>query len=125
MPTLSSKRLRSLFEVRSRSDSEADDLQADSVDAGATPIKTCERGDKVTACGILRSVVIRPRAGVPALEAELYDGSGTLSLVWLGRRRISGIEVGRSLVVEGRLTCEGDQSTLFNPRYRLRPRGLE
>lgn len=125
MPTLSRKRLRSLFEVRSPSDSEADDLQADSADAGATPIKMCERGEKVSACGVLRSVVIRPRAGAPALEAELYDGSGTLLLVWLGRRRISGIEVGRSVIVEGRLTCDGDQSTLFNPRYRLRPRGQE
>lgn len=125
MPTLSGRRLRSLFEVKSRGDSEADDLQADSAVVGATPIRTCERGEKVTACGVLRSVVIRPRAGVPTLEAELYDGSGTLSLVWLGRRRISGIEVGRSVVVEGRLTCDGDQQTLFNPRYRLRPRGQE
>lgn len=111
--------------MRTRSESEADDLQADSEEAGATPIMTCQRGEKVTACGILRSVVIRPRAGVPALEAELYDGTGTLSLVWLGRRRISGVEVGRSVVVEGRMTCDGDQSTLFNPRYRLRPQGQE
>ena len=37
MPTINRKRLRSLFEVRSRSESEADDLQADSADAGATP----------------------------------------------------------------------------------------
>ena len=33
-----------------------------------------------------------PPRGVPALEAELYDGSGSLYVVWLGRRHIAGIE---------------------------------
>lgn len=125
MATLNKRRLRSLFEVRSRSDHEAHDLQSDTADVGAIPIQSCQRGEQVTACGTLRSVVIRPRAGLPSLEAELYDGSGTLSVIWLGRRRISGIEVGRSVVVEGRITCDGDQSILFNPRYLLRPRGQE
>ena len=41
-------------------------------------------------CGTLRSVTLRPRAGVPALVAELYDGSGTVQVVWLGRRQIAG-----------------------------------
>ena len=53
--------------------------------------------------GTLRTVTLRPRGGVPALEAELYDGSGTIVLVWLGRRRITGIEPGRSIQVIGRL----------------------
>ena len=116
-------RIRRLFDGDSRTESEAKDLLADSEAAGAAPIKNCQRGENVTACGVLRSVVIKPRAGAPALEAELYDGSGSLHLVWLGRRRIAGIEVGRSMVVEGRMTCDNDESTLFNPKYWLRPRG--
>jgi len=72
--------------------------------------------------GVLRSVVLRPREGVPTLEAELFDGSGALDLVWLGRRTIDGIEPGRRIRVEG-MVCEVDgRRTMFNPRYELRPR---
>ena len=33
-------------------------------------------GEKVVVQGTLKTVTLRPRGGVPALEAELYDGSG-------------------------------------------------
>ena len=79
----------------SRDASEADDLQQQVNKTGATPILDCCRGQVVTACGVLRSVTVRPVAGSPALEADLYDGSGHLRLVWLGRRHIHGIEAGR------------------------------
>jgi hypothetical protein len=107
----------------SRGEVEAQELQSEAKVAGATPITSCQRGDVVTICGVLRSVTVRPRAGIPAVEADLYDGSGHLRLVWLGRRHIAGIEAGRAITVFGRLTCHGESSTLFNPRYELRPRG--
>lgn len=69
--------------------------------------------------GTLRSVTLRPRGGVPALEAELCDGSGTVFLIWLGRRRIEGIEPGKQLTVNGRLGARDGERTLFNPRYEL------
>jgi DNA/RNA endonuclease YhcR with UshA esterase domain len=72
--------------------------------------------------GVLRSVVLRPREGVATVEAELFDGSGSLDLVWLGRRTIDGIEPGRRIRVEG-MVCDVDgRRTMFNPRYELRPR---
>ncbi|MDR7385185.1 OB-fold nucleic acid binding domain-containing protein [Promicromonospora iranensis] len=72
--------------------------------------------------GVLRSVVLRPREGVPTVEAELFDGSGALDLVWLGRRTIDGVEPGRRIRVEG-MVCDVDgRRTMFNPRYELRPR---
>ena len=107
----------------SRDASEADDLQQQVNKSGATPILDCCRGQVVTACGVLRSVTVRPVAGSPALEADLYDGSGHLRLVWLGRRHIHGIEAGRSLTVTGRLADASQQATVFNPRYQLRPVG--
>lgn len=107
----------------SRSASEATELQQVSHDVGATPIDRCERGAVVTACGVLNSVTMRPRAGVPAVEADLYDGTGHVTIVWLGRRHIGGIEAGRTIAITGRMTCTGDVTTVFNPRYELRPRG--
>jgi hypothetical protein len=107
----------------SRTAAEAGELQKATEEIGATPINRCARGAVVTACGVLNTVTMRPRAGVPAVEADLYDGTGHVTIVWLGRRHIGGIEAGRALSITGRMTCEGDATTIFNPRYQLRPRG--
>jgi hypothetical protein len=69
--------------------------------------------------GTLRSVTLRPVNGVSALEAELYDGSDTVTLVWLGRRTIEGIEPGRRVTVHGRVGRRGAERVLYNPRYEL------
>ncbi|MCL2463888.1 MAG: OB-fold nucleic acid binding domain-containing protein [Micrococcales bacterium] len=89
---------------------------------GCTPVSQLRDRARASVSGVLRSVTLRPREGVPALEAELYDGSGALDLVWLGRRRIHGIDPGRRLRAEG-LVCDVDgRRTVFNPRYVLMPR---
>lgn len=69
--------------------------------------------------GTLRTVTLRPRGGVPALEAELYDGTGTITLLWLGRRKIAGITPGRALQVSGRIGNFDGHRVLYNPRYEL------
>ena len=71
--------------------------------------------------GTLKTVTLRPRGGVPALEAELFDGSDSLILVWLGRREIAAISPGRSLEVEGRIGKHGGDRIIYNPRYTLLP----
>jgi hypothetical protein len=90
-------------------------------EVGATPVTRCSRGEPVCVAGTLRSVTLRPRAGVPTLEAELYDGTGTITLIWLGRRRIGGIDCGRSMVARGRLTEHAGRPTIYNAEYELRP----
>lgn len=102
---------------------EAQDLQVESEQAGATAVARCSLGGEVCIAGTLRSVVLRPLAGVPTLEAELYDGTGSVALVFLGRRRIRGVEPGRALVARGRLTKRDGLPTLYNPSYELRPAG--
>ena len=102
---------------------EAAELQKDCVELGAMLARDLPDREKVKVAGTLRTVTLRPRAGVPALVAELYDGSGSISLVWLGRRQIAGIEPGRSLVGYGRVTRDGELPVIFNPRYELRPTG--
>jgi hypothetical protein len=57
---------------------------------------------------------------VPALEAELYDGSGMLTVIWLGRRRIAGIIPGRVIRIEGRIGVHDQARIMYNPRYELR-----
>lgn len=69
--------------------------------------------------GTLRSVSQRPIDGVSALEAELDDGTEPLTLIWLGREVIEGIETGRALTVHGRVGRRGEERVLYNPRYEL------
>jgi hypothetical protein len=89
---------------------------------GALHIADAPSRTPVCLHGVVQSVTIRPRGGVPALEAELYDGTATAYVVWLGRRRIEGIRPGVGLVAEGRLgDDDGGRRTMYNPAYRLLP----
>ena len=104
----------------SQDDIEARELQSDVVKTGCRAIAATGDRSQVRLNGTINTVTLRPRGGVPALEAELYDGSGTVTVIWLGRRRIAGVEPGRSVLVEGRLSEQKGHRVLFNPRYELR-----
>ena len=98
---------------------EARELRRDSERAGVMPIIQAPDRARVKVQGTLRTVTLRPRGGVPALEAELYDGSGSLTVIWLGRRRIGGIIPGAVIRVEGRIGVHDRQRIIFNPGYEL------
>lgn len=100
---------------------EAAELRDQVLQSGCGAIASYGDRDMVTLYGTLRAVTLRPRGGVSALEADLYDGTGTVMLVWLGRRRIIGVEPGRQLTVHGRLGCHDGTKVLYNPRYELSP----
>jgi hypothetical protein len=104
----------------SRAELEAEELRKSTGDEGATRISDCEQRRRARVAGTLRTVTLRPRGGVPALEAELYDGTDVISLVWLGRRKIAGIEPGRRLRAEGLVSVQDGRKVIFNPRYELR-----
>jgi hypothetical protein len=42
-----------------------------------------------------------------------------MTLVWLGRRRIAGIEPGRRLVATGRVGFYNGRPAIYNPKYEL------
>jgi hypothetical protein len=88
---------------------------------GVTPIKELPPRVEGTVVGEITSMRIVPRAGSPSLEATITDGSGSLVVVWTGRRKIAGVSPGRRLVVSGRGAATGPRSRLliFNPRYEL------
>ncbi|MCX5611709.1 OB-fold nucleic acid binding domain-containing protein [Streptomyces sp. IBSNAI002] len=120
-------RFRRMIERLSTSQEElhSAELQEDAEAAGCTRICDCHDRQIVKVTGTLRTVTLRPRAGVPALEAELFDGSAALDVVWLGRRSIVGIEPGRRMIASGRISMTHGRRVLFNPKYELRPLGQE
>ncbi|WP_370290794.1 OB-fold nucleic acid binding domain-containing protein [Nocardioides sp.] len=104
-------------------EADARDLRRTFSHDGVVCIGEAPSREQVCLRGTLRTVTLRPRGGVPALEAELYDGTGTVTVIWLGRRQIAGIDPGRSLEVRGRLgnpdPAHDGVRVLYNPRYEL------
>lgn len=100
---------------------EAEDLQRVARAAGAVPVGDCRERQDACVAGPIRSVRVRSQSGSPSVEAEIYDGTGTVTLVFLGRKSIPGIEAGRSIKATGLIMNRDNRSTIFNPRYELLP----
>ncbi len=103
----------------SEAELEAEELQRDAVESGCTPASDVRRGELVNVTGRLRTVVYTPKTTVPALEAELYDGSDLVTLVWLGRRHIPGIQPGAQVTARGRIAMRDGRKVIYNPYYEL------
>ena len=104
---------------------QAEELQAAIPAAGAMAIADCPDREPVCVVGTLRTVTFRPRAGVPALEAELWDGTGAVTVVFLGRREIPGIDPGRKIKLRGRITTLRGHRAIYNPIYELQARATD
>ncbi|UUZ46070.1 OB-fold nucleic acid binding domain-containing protein [Janibacter limosus] len=114
--------LRRLVDLaRTDDDVAAGELREAASAHGCAPITDDVDRQSVTIAGTLTAVTLRPRATVPALVAEVFDGSATVQLVWLGRRSIHGIEPGTYLKATGLLCRPHGVATIFNPAYELLP----
>lgn len=88
---------------------------------GVTAIGDAQARQEITVAGEISSLRIVPRAGTPSLEVTVKDGSGSLLIVWTGRRQIPGVAPGKRLVLSGRGSPQGAGGRLvvLNPRYEL------
>ena len=116
-----SKLRRTISKWANADEQHARELRATTRAGRCDLISQCADRTPVRLRGTLKTVTLRPRGGVPALEAELFDGSGSLVLVWLGRREIAAITPGRPIEVEGRIGRHGSDRIIYNPRYQLLP----
>jgi RecG-like helicase len=98
---------------------DADDLTEDADKSGAQRAAECACGQEVTVMGRLRSVDLCPQDAEASLEAELFDGTEGVTLIWFGRRRIPGIEPGRTMRVRGRMSVRDGRKVLYNPYYEI------
>ena len=99
---------------------DAEELAEKSEASGACRASECRRGDEATMLGRLRSVEACPKSSGASLQAEFFDGTDAITLVWIGRRRIPGIEPGRRILVRGRVGDRDGRKVIYNPYYELR-----
>ncbi|MDR0365813.1 MAG: OB-fold nucleic acid binding domain-containing protein [Bifidobacteriaceae bacterium] len=91
--------------------------------AGATPIALVPDREPVKVTGVIKSIAIGPRGSGARFEVELVDSTGSLRVVWVGQRQILGLEPGRQLVCEGRVSLDGPRLVMRDARYELLPVG--
>lgn len=89
------------------------------VQDAAQPIAACQERHVVELVGTVRALDVQDEEGHRALRAQLSDDSGSVTLLWMGRVAIPGVEVGRKLRVAGRIAQVDGAATIFNPRYEL------
>jgi hypothetical protein len=88
------------------------------VDHDAPPAKTrgARAGAAATGAAAPAAGARRQRPSVP---------TDRLRVVWLGRRRIPGIDAGTELRLQGMVTVRDGLPTMFNPRYEILSRQEE
>ncbi|MFA5891438.1 MAG: OB-fold nucleic acid binding domain-containing protein [Actinomycetota bacterium] len=69
--------------------------------------------------GVVEGIRMRSREGMPAIEAVITDGSGSVTAVWLGRRTIPGLALGCRLILEGRFGGEPGRLQVMNPTFEF------
>ena len=99
---------------------DVEELSDEAANTGAKKAIDCERGQEVTMVGTLRSVEANAKGCAGGIKAEMFDGTEAVMLVWLGQRRIPGIESGRTLRVHGRMgKLENGTKAIYNPHYEI------
>ena len=69
--------------------------------------------------GRVTSIKTAPRGAAPTLQVEIWDETGGVSLQFLGRREIAGLEVGSQMRAEGMVGEEEGSMVILNPSYEL------
>jgi amino acid transporter len=98
----------------------SDSVQAPAIGAGDTmPIGSVTWRQSVSIEGRVRTVRIQPVADTATLECILEDDTGAISLVFLGRRKIPGIDIGTRLRAQGIAGEHRGRLAILNPVYQL------
>jgi amino acid transporter len=87
-------------------------------DRGQTPIGSVEWRDRVTIEGRIKAVQVGTTAG-RSLEAQVFDETGGVRLLFFGRTYIPGVEPGAIVRATGRVGEYKGHLAIANPRYEL------
>jgi hypothetical protein len=97
----------------------AEALAARFASTDSTPIGGAADRGRVRVRGEVAGLQVVPRAGAPALEVTLDDGTGRAVAVFTGRTRVGGLDPGRPVELTGMARRTGGRLVLLNPEYRL------
>jgi RecG-like helicase len=85
----------------------------------AVPIADVPTRTPVILAGVVKRITVHPEHGLEAVEALLTDGTGEMSVMWMGRRSIPGLTLGTKLVVEGVVVEQRHGRRMVNPSFEF------
>ena len=75
--------------------------------------------DRVVVRGTVRSLRVVSQHDSPSLELVITDGTGALSVIFLGRRQIAGIGVGTEIEASAVIGVHQNRLAMLNPTYEI------
>jgi RecG-like helicase len=69
--------------------------------------------------GQVTAIRTAPSGGAPKVEVEIWDSTGGITLQFLGRREIAGLDVGSTICAEGMVGETEGSLTILNPSYEI------
>jgi RecG-like helicase len=86
---------------------------------GSIRIAEASRRQPVRIAGVIRRITVLPMEGAESLEALISDGTGEVTVVFMGRRGIGGLSLGSRIVVDGVIADRHGEPRMVNPRLEF------
>lgn len=95
------------------------------------PVSSLPQRGRVYSGGYVESITVVPATESPRFTAMVEDREAAyrdpssrkprarVRLVWIGQRRVPGVEAGTQLAFEGMVSTVGSYPTIYNPRYEI------
>ena len=84
-----------------------------------TPIGNITWRKRAHIQGRVTAIRTAPSGSAPMIDVEIWDETGGVTLQFLGRREIRGLDVGSELRAEGMVAENEGKMTILNPSYEL------
>jgi hypothetical protein len=88
-------------------------------DDGSSPIGSVQWRQSVRVTGRVTAMRVEPLAGSPSVEYTLTDETGSISVVFFGRRDVAGVTIGTAMAVDGMTIDHHGRLAIVNPLYEL------
>ena len=83
------------------------------------PIASAEWRHRAHVKGSVASIRNAPASDSPHVDIEIWDETGGITLQFIGRREITGLDVGSTLCAEGMVGETDGKLVILNPSYEI------
>ena len=97
----------------------ATNVSAKDLPAQRTRIAELVSRQRSTVCGRVKAFRVQPWGGNPALECTVADETGSITVVFFGRREIGGVRLGTIMSVTGVAGEHHGVRAILNPEYAI------
>jgi amino acid transporter len=97
----------------------ATNVSATDLPADRTRIAALASRQRATVAGRVKAFRVQPWGGNPALECTLADETGSITVVFFGRREIGGVRLGTIMSITGVAGEHHGMRAILNPEYAI------